>query len=66
MILDRRVIGLRVQRNRLLALFRMTKKPRRRSLLHRLRKVMYPRARKTGPVFPSIRPSRPNLQRVWS
>lgn len=57
------MIAMRVYKNRVLAAYwmRQRRKPRRRSLLSRLRKVMYPNARKAGPVYPSIRPSRPDL-----
>lgn len=33
----------------------------RRGLSNRLRRVMFPRARKAGPTFPSRMPSRPDL-----
>lgn len=39
---------------------------RGRGLVNRLRKVMYPRARKAGPVYPSIRPSRPEFPKIIS
>ena len=40
---------------------RWRRKPTRRSLISRLRRSLYPRARKAGPTFPSIRPSSPDL-----
>lgn len=52
----------RVDVKRMMAQYRMRVGFRsRRGLVNRLRKVTYPRARKAGPVYPSIRPSRPDL-----
>ncbi len=53
----------KTQQKRMLALYWMRQghKPSRRGLINRLRRVMYPRARKAGPSFPSIRPSRPDI-----
>lgn len=49
-------------RNRWLALYRMRNGARsRRGLVNRLRRVMFPRARKAGRMFPSIRPSAPPM-----
>lgn len=49
-------------RNRWLALYRMRNGARsRRGLVNRLRRVMFPKARKAGPTFPSIRPSAPPM-----
>lgn len=54
----------KVDTKRWLALYRMRNGTRsRRALVDRLRRVLYPRARKAGPTFPSIRPSRPDLPR---
>lgn len=51
-------------KNRWLALYlyrvRYGARPRR-GLVNRLRRVMFPRARKAGPTFPSIRPSAPPM-----
>lgn len=54
----------RVDARRWLALYRMRNGTgSRRALVNRLRRVLYPRARKAGLTFPSIRPSRPDLPR---
>lgn len=53
----------RTESNRWVALYwaKRRRKPTRRGLVNRLRRVMYPKARKAGPTYPSIRPSRPDL-----
>lgn len=53
----------KTQQKRILALYwmRLGHKPSRRGLINRLRRVAYPRARKCGSSFPSIRPSRPDV-----
>ena len=54
---------LRTESKRMLAQYwmRRRRKPTQRGLVNRLRKVMYPKARKAGPTFPSIRPSSPDI-----
>lgn len=54
---------LTTERKRMVARYWMKKGPQRsqRSLVNRLRRVTYPRARRAGPSFPSIRPSRPDI-----
>lgn len=53
-------------RRRMIAMYFLRHKlcKRGRGLIDRMRKVMYPRARKDGPVYPSFRPSRPNLPKI--
>jgi len=54
------------ERNRAVAAYwqRWRRKPTRRGLVNRLRRIMFPRARKAGPTFPSIRPSSPRFPKV--
>lgn len=51
------------QQKRMVALYwmRLGHRQSKRGLVNRLRRVTYPRARKSGPSFPSIRPSRPDI-----
>lgn len=64
-VIGRHNIGSMTERKWMLALYwmRLGHKPSRRGLVNRFRKVTYPRARKAGPSFPSIRPSRPDIGR---
>jgi hypothetical protein len=54
---------MQTERKRAVAAYwqRWRRKPTRRGLVNRLRRVMFPRARKAGPTYPSIRPSRADL-----
>lgn len=49
-------------KKRMLANYWMrNRRSNRRGLVNRLRRIMFPNARKAGPTFPSIRPSRPSI-----
>jgi hypothetical protein len=62
----RSMVPPRTHQKRALAAYwiRRRQAPTRRSLINHYRLSLYPRARKAGPKFPSIRPSGPNLPRV--
>ena len=53
-----------VTQKRWLALYLVRHRRSRRGLRNRLRKVMFPRARKAGQIYPSIRPSSPDIPRL--